>query len=86
VSGFLSCVLACAQDVGPAAPLETERWTVHVQGTGIAQTHGAFHSPYSGLNSLQTRRETRASLTATFFLGRRLWKGGEIYLNPELAV
>jgi len=74
---------AQSQESGSAS--ETAPWTLHAQGTEIVQTHGTFPSPYSGLNSLQARRETRASLTATVFLGRRLWKGGELYLNPELA-
>lgn len=83
--GALSSAWAFGQDAGSVAETEAAFWTFHVQGTEIVQTHGAFRSPYSGLNSFQARRETRASLTATLFLGRRLWKGGELYLNPELA-
>jgi high affinity Mn2+ porin len=78
-------VFACSQDAAPSAQPDAERWNIHIQGTSIGQTHGAFKSPYSGLNSLQARRETRGSLTATLFLGARLWKGGELYVNPELA-
>jgi high affinity Mn2+ porin len=63
----------------------SERWSVHAQATGIGQTHGSFTSPYSGVNSLDPRRETKASLTSTLFLGLRLRKGLELYVNPEVA-
>jgi high affinity Mn2+ porin len=47
------------------------------------QGHGAFDSPYEGENSFQSRKETRGSFTATLFVGRRLWTGGEAYVNVE---
>lgn len=68
----------------PAAP-EPEAWSVHGQITGVTQGHGAFSSPYAGDNSLESRKEIRTSLTTTLFLGRRLWEGGEFYVNPEAA-
>jgi len=44
----------------------------------------SFHSPYQGANSLSGRARLRNTVSATIFLGRRLWPGGEIYFNPEL--
>jgi high affinity Mn2+ porin len=62
-----------------------ELWSIHYQATVIPQMHGYFNSPYSGTNSLSPNPEVQTSFTTTLFLGRRLWKGGEFYFNPELA-
>ena len=63
-----------------------ERWTNHFQLTVISQSHAAFRSNYKGNNSLGDSVELGAtSLTATLFIGRRLWKGGAIYFNPEVS-
>jgi hypothetical protein len=60
--------------------------TLHFQTTVIAQKHSAFHSSYSGPNSLaDTVEPTATSLTATLFFGRRLWKGAAFYFNPEVS-
>jgi high affinity Mn2+ porin len=56
----------------------------HFQFTGIQQAHPAFKAGYSGNNSLSTAREDLFSVTATLFLGQRLWDGAEIYFNPEM--
>jgi len=63
----------------------TEKWSWHYQFTGIMQGHPGFHAPYAGQNSLDSVREKAFSVTSTFYFGRRLWKGGEFYLNPEIA-
>ena len=69
----------------PTIETEAEPWSLHGQVTTVIQGHGAFPSPYAGANSLESRKETRTSFTTTLFLGRRLWKGAEFYLNPEAA-
>jgi len=61
------------------------RWTVHYQATVIDQYHGKFNAPYSGQNSLKDTTEQDMSVTATIFLGYRLWKYGAIYCNPEIS-
>ncbi|MGB8490925.1 MAG: carbohydrate porin, partial [Bacteroidales bacterium] len=62
------------------------KWTSHFQTTVIAQQHLAFKAAYSGANILADTSEPAAtSLTATLFLGRKLWKGAAIYFNPEVA-
>ena len=62
------------------------RWTGHFQTTVITQKHLPFKAAYSGVNSLADTSEPAAtSLTATLFLGRKLWKGAAIYFNPEVA-
>ncbi len=53
--------------------------------TVIAQGYGNFRSPYQGANSLPGNGQVRDTWTATAFVGRKLWDGGEFYINPELA-
>ncbi len=67
------------------APESPSWWSLHFQQTVVAQHHGSFHALYSGRNSLLPTPETRTSVTATLFLGARLWKGAELYLDPELS-
>jgi high affinity Mn2+ porin len=87
---FLAAFLSAQEPVsspvsaGAAEPTDAA-WSLHVQSTYQLQGHGAFQAPYQGRNSFQDRKETRGSFTATLFLGRRLWRGGEVYVNPEAA-
>lgn len=61
-------------------------WSNHFQLTVIGQSHAGFKSAYSGTYSLADTVELWAtSLTATYFLGRQLWKGATVYFNPELT-
>lgn len=60
-------------------------WSYHLQFTGILQGHPTFQSPYAGQNSLSAKGERAYSVTTTLYLGRRLWTGGAIYFNPEMA-
>ena len=55
------------------------------QATVITQWHDAFHSPYQGPNSFLSEEETKTSLTTTLMLGGRLWQGGGLYFDPEIA-
>lgn len=65
---------------------KTSNWSDHFQLTVISQRHASFPSKYSGANSLaDTAEPTATSLTATLFLGRKLWKGAVFYLNPEVS-
>lgn len=60
--------------------------TTHFQTTVISQVHTAFRALYSGGNSLADTIEPAAtSITATLYLGRKLWKGGAFYFNPEVS-
>jgi high affinity Mn2+ porin len=62
-----------------------ERFNIHFQTTYIYQYKPAFSAPYEGANSLDSNEEKENSLTATLFFGLRLWKGAELYINPEIA-
>ncbi len=62
------------------------KWTNHFQLTVIAQKHTGFHSKYSGQNSLADSVEPAAkSITATLFLGRKLWNDAAFYFDPEVS-
>ncbi|MGI8743984.1 MAG: carbohydrate porin [Bryobacteraceae bacterium] len=72
--------LACA-----SAGLAQERWNLFYQATSIGQYHGAFRSPYQGVNSLHASPERDVSLTTTLFLGFRLGANTQVYIDPEIA-
>lgn len=68
-----------------ADTLENEKFSVHTQATVITQYKPSFHAKYSGDNSLQPNQETERSITATLYLGAKLWRGASLFLNPEIA-
>jgi high affinity Mn2+ porin len=63
---------------------DERNWSIHGQTTYVEQGYFGFHSPYQGANSLSGASQVRNTASATVFLGRRLWRGGAIYFNPEL--
>ena len=65
-----------------AAELPGE-WSTHYQYTAIDQGYPAFRSPYTGPNSLNPGTRTRETMSATAYIGRTLWNGGALYLDPE---
>ncbi len=66
--------------------LEKINSTAHFQLTVISQNHLSFKSLYSGKNSLSNDDEWGAtSITSTLFLGKKLWKGGAFYFDPEIS-
>lgn len=66
-------------------PNHTSWYNLHFQQTVIHQFHPAFRAAYTGENSLPTTFDGHTSLTATLFLGVRLWEGAELYFNPEMS-
>lgn len=64
---------------------KTKRINLHFQTTYIYQYQPAFSAQYSGPNSLKSAEDKENSITATLYLGIKLWKGGELYINPEIA-
>ena len=65
------------------ASLSTPRqnWNFHVQNTEIAQGYPAFHSQYSGPNSLPAGGETRETVSLDLMAGVRLWRGAEAHVD-----
>jgi len=72
------------QEAAIAETTDEGPWSIHVQATAIPQAHGDFHSPYASSNSLSPESELATSFTSTFYIGRRLWNGTEVYINPEV--
>ena len=68
----------------PPAAAES-RADAHFQFTTVTQAHPSFDAAYSGQNSLSPDSEHETTVTATLFLGLRTWKGGELYVNPEMS-
>ncbi|MDP4236517.1 MAG: carbohydrate porin [Bacteroidota bacterium] len=60
-------------------------WNFYFQQTVIGQYHFDFPSAYADANSLAAHEGAAFSFTSTVFIGRRLWQGGELYCDPELA-
>jgi len=50
----------------------------------VTQWHGHFKSPYQGTNSLRSDGRTEETTDITVYGGLKLWKGAELWLNPEL--
>ena len=64
---------------------ETQSADARFQATYVWQRKPAFPAAYSGQNSLASSAERSHSFTATAFLGARVWRGGELYFDPELS-
>lgn len=71
---------------GDTADSLKNNWlTIHFQTTVLSQSHPAIKAPYSGDNSLSTAAESNTSVSSTLFIGAKLWKGAEVYFNPEMS-
>jgi high affinity Mn2+ porin len=68
---------------GQAAP-DLDLINFHGQATFVWQGYPAFHSAFSGPNSLLAGGQGRQTTDASLFAGVRLWKGGEFWINPEI--
>jgi len=62
-----------------------EAFNVYGQVTVISQWHGEFRSPYVGPHSFLPINALATSETATLMMGLRLWDGGDVYFDPEIA-
>jgi len=65
------------------SPLDVDNWVVHGQTTFVSQYAPPFHKPYSGANSLDSNAG-RETWDATLYIGRPLWDGAELWINPEI--
>src|SRR5579864_8949402 len=65
------------------APPKSENFALHAQTTFIEQAALPFHSPYRDKNSLPPN-SGRETFDITLYIGFRPWKGGEIWIDPEL--
>jgi high affinity Mn2+ porin len=70
---------------GQAQEIQEEAYGAKFQATYVWQRKYPFGAAYTGTNSLTPDLEKSYSFTATAALGARVWKGGEVYFDPELA-
>ncbi len=64
------------------AALELDRFAFHGQTTAIEQYAAPFRSPYIGPQSLSPN-QGRESLDFMYFIGVKLWKDAEFWIDPE---
>ncbi|WP_424811980.1 carbohydrate porin [Roseococcus sp. YIM B11640] len=65
--------------------LEEQGWLLRGQATFILQGHPGFTSPYRAEGSLTPAPQARNTLSTDLILGRRLWHGAEIIVNPSVT-
>ena len=58
------------------------RFALYGQATYTEQETSGFRAPYSGANSLSPGAASE-TVDATLYLGARLWRGAEFWVNPE---
>jgi len=80
--GVIGVGLAAA---GQAQDIQEEVYGAKLQATYVWQRKYPFGAAYTGTNSLIPDIEKSYSFTATAALGARTWKGGEIYVDPEVT-
>src|SRR5262249_36534911 len=68
-----------------AAPDSPERWNFFYQATSIGDYHPSFPAAYTGPFSLRPYAQRDVSLTTTLFLGFRLARNTQFYIDPEVA-
>ncbi|PPD43899.1 MAG: porin [Methylocystis sp.] len=63
-----------------------EQYSVHGQTTNVVQAYPRFRADYDGPNSFPSGGLANVGSTSNIFMGLRLWKGGAVYLNPEVDI
>ena len=74
--------VAWMSGIGAARGQDLSRFAVYGQATYTEQETDGFHAPYAGPNSLSPH-SGRETTDATLYLGARLWKGAQLWLDPE---
>ena len=67
----------------PAMP-DLDNVNFHGQTTFVWQGYPAFRSAFAGPNSLPSSGEGRETWDVTLYAGVRLWRGAELWINPEI--
>jgi high affinity Mn2+ porin len=77
-----------AQPASPPAPanetLDPSRFAVLAQATLTDQGVAGFRSPYQGPNSLDPVPNARETVDATLYVGWKLWRDAEVWVDPEI--
>ena len=77
-------VLVASDRVLAAEEAAEEWWGLHGQTTFVTQYHPGFHSAFRGPNSLDPQAQARETWDLTLYGGLRLWRGAELWVNPEV--
>jgi high affinity Mn2+ porin len=67
----------------PTVP-DADRLSIHGQTTFVEQAYPAFRSPYQGPNSLPGNSQGRETWDTTLYAGVQLWRGAELWIDPEV--
>ncbi|HUY84639.1 MAG TPA: carbohydrate porin, partial [Steroidobacteraceae bacterium] len=84
-TGRVAAMITALLATGPALAGDAAApwFALHGQTTFVEQATDSFHSPYAGPNSL-TPHIGRETLDASLFAGMRLWRGAELWIDPEI--
>lgn len=82
VATVAAATVAAAAEPIPDTPV-AETFAVHGQFTYVEQESSNFNAPYAGPNSLSPGHGAETS-DATLYLGARLWRGAEAWVNGEI--
>jgi high affinity Mn2+ porin len=77
-------VLVASGRVWAADATGADWWGLHGQTTFVTQYHPGFHSAFRGPNSLDPEAQARETWDLTLYGGLRLWRGAELWVNPEV--
>ena len=66
-----------------AASEPTGAFAMHGQATFTIQGTPGFGAPYAGPNSLAPH-QIKETFDATWFIGARLWRGAQLWIDPEI--
>jgi high affinity Mn2+ porin len=85
---FIAAALIAAHVAAPSAahadaPAVPDWLAIHGQATFTLQGTSSFPSPYTGPNSL-TPEQAKETIDATLYVGVQPWRGGELWINPEV--
>jgi high affinity Mn2+ porin len=69
---------------GKTVTPDADRVSLHGQATFVEQAYPAFRAPYQGPNSLPGSGQGRETVDVTLFAGLRLWRGAELWFDPEI--
>jgi hypothetical protein len=84
-NAFIASLFLTLCSISSAQSTDVEDSSAKYQTTYNWQKHSSFTSPYAGLNSLSSSAEKMYTFSTTAHWGTRIWQGGELYFNPELA-
>jgi high affinity Mn2+ porin len=81
---LLVVVLVTSSRVMATDEAAEDWWGLHGQTTFVTQYHPGFHSAFRGPNSLDPQAQARETWDLTLYGGLRLWRGAELWVNPEV--